>query len=167
MSGNPSEVEDVDAHAEAGGSSAMPSGQTEAAGSSAMPSGQTEGFIAITSGRSRHFLTTGHNPGHDVNAYQCRLADFMPESLLGREGRRGVFGPNSIAHHELVCDNFYPRMALMVEQVIAKDAINQAVMALGAEPVGSLHQAIELGLRHEVITRAQASYLRQLNGRAN
>ena len=97
------------------------------------------------------------------------LADFLPSerTTTGPGGKAPVFDADSVAHHQVACEDVEARSSMIVAQFLARDVLNQALMTLGQPPAGSLHQSIEASLANSVITQTQARYLNSLNSCAN
>ena len=92
-----------------------------------------------------------------------RLSDFLPRGVQ----ESNLFGPESVAHHELRCTRVHERMAGVMQQMLARDALNQAALLLGRDSESSLAAAITVGLELQTINRRQAAYLRKVNTEAN
>ena len=97
------------------------------------------------------------------------LADFLPSewTATGPGGKAPVFDADSVAHHQVACEDVEARSSMIVAQFLARDVLNQALMTLGQPPAGRLPQSIEASLANSVITEKQARCLNSLNTSAN
>jgi len=99
-------------------------------------------------------------PNSDEDTY-C-LADYLPDDWLGQ-----AFGPDSIAHQQVVCPDLQRRSTTIVAQILARDVLNQGLVTLGQTPETSLAGSIGKGVTHEIISKHQAKLLWRLNMDAN
>ena len=137
------------------------------------PGGKTPGNSRPKRGNSRpkrmrigaHNILS-HNCDGNVQTY--RLADYLPQEWLESRGHRPpVFGPDSIAAHQVASRDLESRVSIIVSQTMARDVLNQALHVLSEGPKGSLHDAIYAARGRQIITHAQAKALLELNAAAN
>jgi len=135
--------------------------------------GQTPGAGLVAAMDSSESGAGGQTPGprgekrpSEVASEAARdtycLADYLPEEWLSKG-----FGPDSIAHHQVVCADLTRRCSAIVAQVLARDVLNQALMTIGETPHDSLGAAIPSSLTHQIVNKHQAKLLWKLNANAN
>ena len=132
-----------DEPAPSGGQTPAPGGETPAGGETPVPRGEKR----------------RHDTPQLGSVY--RLVDYLPEEW----GK--AFGGDSIAFHQVACPDMDRRAHLMVAQTLARDVLNQSLVALGQSTESNLAGAIGKATAHEIISKYQAKLLYRLNAQAN